>query len=138
MAFIEPAPSTVSLSWGSIELQVTGMQYSRSAAAEVDITSMGVVGGSADTVVVDNFDSGHAMVVKSIDYGVIDPGSLSIDYYDVGQLNESHVGMKRPLTVVGSPEDTAPARLAFLAELGSQYKAGEFVMGSATFKFTDR
>jgi hypothetical protein len=138
MAFIEPLPSTVRLFWGSIELQVTGMQYSRSAAAEVDITSMGVVGGSADTVVQDDFDSGHVMVIKSIDYGVLDPGSLSIDYYDVGQLTEAHVGMKRQLVVAGSPEDTAPTRLAFLAELGSQYKSGEFVVGNATFKFTDR
>jgi hypothetical protein len=138
MPFIEPRPSTVRLLWGSIELQATGMQYSRSAAGEVDITSMGIVGGSAETVVQDDFDSGHVMVVKSIDYGVLDPGSLNIDYYDVGQLTEAHVGMKRRLVVVGSPEDTAPARLAFLSELGSQYKVGEFVLGNATFKFTDR
>jgi len=114
------------------------MQYSRSAAAEVDITSMGVVGGPAVTVVEDDYDSGHRLIVKSIDYGMVDPGQLSVDYYDVGQLDESHIGKKRPLTVVGSPEDSAPARHAFLTELGSQYKVGEFVIGNATFKFSDQ
>lgn len=135
----EPFPSAeVTLSWGSIQLDVTSVQYSQSAAAEVDITSMGVVGGLADTVIEDEEDDRHRLVVKSIDYGVLDPGQISIEYFDLGQLREEHVGKKRRLVVVGSPEDSAPQRFAFLTDRGSQYKVGEFVMATATFKFSDQ
>jgi hypothetical protein len=104
----------------------------------MDITSMGIVGGPEDTVMEDEFDTGHRLVVKSIDYGVLDPGQLSIEYFDNGQLGEEHVGKKRKLVVTGSPEDSAPNRFAFLTELGSQYKVGEFVVSTATFKFSDQ
>lgn len=135
----DPTPSAgVTLTWGSIQLDVTSISFSQSAAAEIDITSMGVVGGLADTVIEDEEDDRHRLVVKSIDYAVLEPGQLSIEYFDQGQLNETHVGKKRKLVAVGSSEDSIPQRFAFLTERGGQYKVGEFVMATAVFKFSDQ
>jgi len=160
------------------------MSYSRSAAGETDVTCIGKVtvglptknpqgewvqefpGGITDDnktwAYWDPDDEYQRVIVKSVDFGVVDPGKLNCEFFDVGQLDESWVGLKKRLTVVqnktgakGAKQSgngafyrtaTSPyerktaeqySRYAYLTELGNSFAVGEFVKCNCTFTFTE-
>ena len=120
----------IKLKWGTTEIGVTNMQYSRSAAAEIDMTSMG------STVVTDMENTSRKVVKKSVDFGVIDMGELSCEFYGPGAFNENWIGMRRSLTVTGVEQSPSGVQ-AFLTQISTQIVAGDLVKGSCTFKLSD-
>lgn len=121
----------ITLRWGTTDIGVTSMQYSRSAAGEIDITAM------SSEVVTDPNNTTHKLVKKSVDYGVIDMGELSCEFYGPGEFNESLVGTRRSLTVGGAVSATFSSVQAYLTQVSTQIAAGDLVKGSCTFKLSE-
>lgn len=127
----------ITLQWGDHIIGVTGMQYSRSAAGEIDITSM------SSTIYPDSSNTSRALVRKSIDYSVVDMGELSCEFFGTGSLDETHIGCLKDLSVVGLASTdggdvrTLTAIKAYLTQVSTQIVAGDLVKGSCTFKLSD-
>jgi len=120
----------VNLTWGTTVIHVTSMQYSRSAAAEVDTT------GFDNTVYQDPQNTNRKMLVKSVDYAIVDPGELSCEFYGPGGFDETLLGLKRSLSVQGGVANS-PSGWAVLTQISTQMAVGDLIKGSCTFKLSD-
>lgn len=117
----------ITLSWGTTTIGVTSMQWSGSSAGEIDITSM-------ESAVVEDEDwSTHKLVMKSVDYSVVDLGELTCEFFGPGGFTTYQIGTQKLLTVGG----TNLSRPAFLTRIGYQISVGEYVKGSCTFRLSD-
>lgn len=122
----------LSCSWGDITMGVVSLQRSRSATSEIDTTSFN------SEVVYDQQNTDHAMVVKSIDYAVIDPGEVGVSFQattDILSLLD-YVGAKRTLSFSSEDGSFGVSYGAFLTQISFDAKLGEFITGSCTFKLT--
>lgn len=123
----EVSSQGITVNWGTTSIGVTRMSYSGSAAAEVDITSM-----NSNYVTDPNF-SRHKMMKKVVDFGVIDLGELSCDFFGPGGFNSRLIGTQRTLSV----SELGMSSPAFLTAMSSEVVVGEFVRGSCTFRLSD-
>jgi hypothetical protein len=106
------------------------MQYNRAAASEIDITGMGA------TVYQDPQNTNRKFVRRNVDFTVVDMGELNCDFYGPGEFNESHVGLRRQLSIVGGVGNS-PSCEAFLTQISTEIVAGDLIKGSCTFKLVD-
>lgn len=124
-----PTASGITLTWGSTTISATSISYSRSAPSEIDVTSM------SSAVYADPENSSRKMVHKSVEYGVIDHGELTVEFFGPGRFGPTSIGQKKMLTVAGL--DNAPSGIfAFLTSLSVQGKAGELITGTCTFRLS--
>lgn len=125
--------SGVTMSWNGFSFQPTSISYQRSAAGEIDCT------GIDDEQVKDKKNTGRFLIKKRVDFGVIDPGELTIEFVGPPSLNESQIGLKDTLRVSAAKGlDNCPDNVkAILTSVSAQAQAGELVRGSATFRLTD-
>lgn len=122
----------VSLAWGTTRIGLTSMQYSRSAAAEIDTT------GFNNTVFQDPQNTNRKMLVKSVDYAIVDPGELSCEFYGPGGFNETLIGIKRHLSLASADGvSNSPSGPAVLTQISTQLAVGDLIKGSCTFKLSD-
>jgi hypothetical protein len=135
--------------WGTTEIIATNISYSRQAQAEVDMTSM------ESRVELDPENTGRRRVRKSIEFAVMDHGELTIEFVGPGGFNDTHVGLKKTLTVTGtgtgvtnaggggltvtgSAAQNFPNNVkAFLTAISVQAAAGDLVRGNCTFRISD-
>lgn len=120
----------ITLSWGTTNIGVTSMQYSRSAAAEIDTT------GFTNTINQDPDNTDRKYIVRSVDYAVVDPGELSCEFYGPGGFNENFLGIKRVLSLTGLT--TGPSTQAVLTQISTQLAVGDLIKGSCTFRLSDQ
>lgn len=118
----------INLSWGSTQIRVTSLSYSRSAQNEVDVTAI------TSPAYVDPNNSSNKRAVKEVEYGLIDPGELQCEFVGPSTFNVSSIGCKNLITVMGL--SNAPSQQAYLTNMSIQAKAGELVTGSCTFRLT--
>lgn len=129
MAFTtELSSQGITLTWGTTEIGVTRLSYSGSAAAEIDITSL-----DQSTYVTDPNFSNHKLMKKSVDYGVIDLGEVSCDFFGPAGFNIDLLGTQRSLSVSGLSLSSP----AFLTAISHEVVVGELVRGSCTFKLSN-
>lgn len=122
----------VGLVWGTTQIGVISMQYSRSAAAEVDTT------GFNNTVLQDPQNTDRKRLVKSVDYAIVDLGELSCEFYGPGGFNETLVGIKRVLSLSSDGGvSNSPSGQAVLTQISTQFAVGDLIKGSCTFKLSD-
>ena len=128
MAFTtELSSQGITINWGTTVIGVTRMSYSGSAAAEVDITSMN------STYVTDPNFSDRKLMKKVVDFGVIDLGELSCDFFGPSGFGTDLIGTQRDLSVTNL-NFSSPA---FLTAISTEVVVGELVRGSCTFKLSD-
>ena len=122
-------------SWGGIALGgLVSVERSGSAAGEVDTTS------TISPIVTQA--SGKKIVAKTVRFGVVDYGELSIEFFTQGvTLNKDYLGDERTLTI--SKTGTACDPLVFtsskaaLASMSYQAQVGGLIKGSAKFKLSN-
>lgn len=117
--------------WGGTSFRVTSLQYSRSAAAEIDITGMD------STAIADPNWSSRRLVFKSTEYSVIDPGDVQLEFVanSNAMLLANRIGHKDTLSFGNSGFGVTVN--AILTQFSSQMQVGEFVKGNCTFKLTE-
>jgi|688.fasta_scaffold146903_4 hypothetical protein len=128
----------IACAWGTTVIEVTSLQYNRSASAEIDITGV----DSAATT--DPNWSTRRVVVKSTEYGVVDPGEVQLEFVANAavMLLRDHVGYKRLLSLSNSPAPggVGPVNVsvnAILSQFSIQSQVGEVVRGNCTFRLTE-
>jgi hypothetical protein len=124
----------LSCSWGGTTMTVVSLQHGRQAGGEVDVTSF------SSEVTYDPNNTDHAMVVKDVDYGVVDPGSVGLSFQantDILALLD-YVGTKRTLSFSSEDGSFSVSFGAFLTEISFDAKVGSMIEGSCTFKLTGR
>ena len=146
-----PAPavaSGVTLSWGTTQIIATAISYNRQALGEIDLTSM------ESAVINDPNNTNRKLIKKSVEFGVIDHGELSVEFFGPGGFNDTHIGTKRTLSlsgsgtgfsvapggigIIGSAVENGPNGVeAFLTACSVQASAGELVRGTCTFRLSD-
>jgi hypothetical protein len=115
-------------------MTVVSLQHGRQAGGEVDVTSF------SSEVTYDPNNTDHAMVVKDVDYGVVDPGSVGLSFQantDILALLD-YVGTKRTLSFSSEDGSFSVSFGAFLTEISFDAKVGSMIEGSCTFKLTGR
>jgi hypothetical protein len=116
----------VEISWGSTNITATSISYSMSAAGEVDVTSMD------STIYTDPNNTSNKRIVKEVEYGMIDPGEVQVEFIGPSTFDQSFIGQKNSLRITNlGSSDSADA---YLTNLSIQAKAGELVTGSCTFR----
>lgn len=124
--------SGLTCSWGGTTMSVVSLQHDRSAAGEVDVTSFN------SEVLYDQQNTDHAMVVKAVDYAVLDPGSVDLTFQastDILSLLD-YVGTKRTLSFSNEDASFSVSFGAFLTQISFDAKVGDAITGSCTFKLT--
>jgi len=136
MALLSPhgsptASKGLECTWAGFMLNVKSLSYSRSASAEVDITCMD---SSAQT---DEKNSTRRLTVKSVDYGIIDPGEVQLEFLTGanGLTLSSLIGRKSELKF--KTDEFEVASQAILTQFSMQMQVGEFITCNCTFKFTE-
>lgn len=119
----------ITLKWGTTGIGVTRMQYSKSAAAEIDTTGMNA------TIHQDANNTQRKFVRKSVDYAVVDLGELSCDFYGPGGFNENQVGGRNALSIDGLAAFSS--QQAYLTQISTEVVAGDLIRGSCTFRLSD-
>ena len=123
------AAQGVSLFWGLTQIIATSISYSRSAEAEIDVTSID------STIYVDPNNSSNKRLEKTVEYGMVDLGEVQCEFIGPSTFDETWIGAKNQLTINGL--DAAPSGTqAYLKNSSIQAKAGELVTGSCTFRLT--
>lgn len=126
------AVAGVVLKWGTTQINPVSLQVSYGAEGEVDMTGMDVA-----AVVTDPLNTQHKLVMKSVDYSIVDIGELSCEYLGPGQFNTTLVGTKRPLTIsIAGQAGFGWSAQAFLTRNEHQMQAGDLVRGSCSFRFS--
>jgi hypothetical protein len=130
------------MSWGILTLPVQSIQYSGSAAGEIDVTSVSSTAYGDPSIVSDPEWSTRKLIKKSVDFAVVDKGEVSCDFFaqtaDLGALHhaESYVGIRKVLTLaMGST--FVVTHNAFLTNFQYQLGVGDNIRGNCTFKLTD-
>ena len=137
------ASQGVTLKWGTVTFTAVSVQYSASVAGEMDITSM------SSRMVADTQYPNRKLVMRSVDYSVVDPGELSIEF--ISTTNDfsvvtSSIGMQKVLrfekpneaqTGLASGSAFSVTAHAFITQYGYQAQVGDFIRGSCTFKLSD-
>lgn len=136
MALLSPhgsptATSGLACTWAGFTFAVRSLSYSRSASAEVDITCMD---SSAET---DASNSTRRLTVKSVEYGIIDPGEVQLEF----QTNATGLGLRnligRKSELKFKTDEFEVASQAILTQFSMQMQVGEFITCNCTFKFTE-
>jgi len=128
------SPHGLSCSWGDTTMTVVSLQHGRSASGEIDVTSF------SSQVTYDQNNTDHAMVVKDVDYAVIDPGSVGVSFQANPEIISllDYVGTKRTLSFSNEDGSFSVSFGAFLTEINFDAKVGAMIEGSCTFKLTGR
>lgn len=136
MPFLSPhgsptATKGLECTWAGFTFEVKSLSYSRSAAAEIDITCMG------SAVETDSNNSTRKLVVKSVEYGIVDPGEVQLEFVTnvTGLTLSGFIGRKSELKF--NTDEFEVASQAVLTQFSSQMQVGEFVTCNCTFKFTE-
>jgi len=136
MALLSPhgsptATNGLECTWAGFRFAVRSLSYSRSASAEVDITCMD---SSAET---DSNNSTRRLAVKSVEYGIVDPGEVQLEFLAsaAGLTLSNLIGRKSELSF--STDEFEVASQAILTQFSSQMQVGEFITCNCTFKFTE-
>lgn len=125
------SPSNVKLKWGPIELIATGISYSRTASGEIDFTNIN------STILEDPAYTDRKVLKKRVEFGVVDLGELSVEFFGPGGFDDTYVGMKKILNVTGNNVSTFPLGVpAYLVAISVQAAAGEMVRGNCTFRLS--
>ncbi len=142
----EPVSSQgVSCSWGDVTMTATSVQFQQAAAAEYDIT------GFDARITADPGNTCHFLVTKSVDYAVIEPGELNVDFIaNMSALGlTSKIGLSKLVTFKQQPSSGGSALIqsapsfnitatAFLTSISLNAQVGQFITGNCTFKLSDR
>lgn len=136
MSFLSPhggpnATAGLECTWGTYTLNVKSLSYSRSAAAEIDITGMD------SSLITDDNWSNRKLVIKSTEYSVIDPGEVQLEFTTnaFGLTLSGWIGKKNELKF--KTDEFEVASKAILTQFSMQMQVGEFVTCNCTFKFTE-
>lgn len=134
---------SLTCSWGSIsDLRITSLQFSGEMTGEIDVTGMDA------TVLPDPQNTNRRVVRKSVDYAVLDYGSVTVDFFAKPsglfslQDTSDYIGRKNVLTITRPAEQGVPSisysHNAFLTSFSFQAATGELVRGTCTFKLSDK
>lgn len=119
----------ITLNWGGTTIGVTRLSVSRSSPSETDVTGISAAWRSDP-----NF-SDRKVVYKELEYGVVDQGEISCDFFGPGTFDQTKLGMKAQLTISGyTPAVSMPA---YLTQLSTEVVAGDLIRGSCTFKLSE-
>lgn len=136
MSFLSPhgpsgATTGLECTWGTFSFNVKSLSYSRSAAAEIDITGMD------SSAITDPNWTNRRLVVKSTEYSVIDPGEVQLEFVTnaAGLTLSNFIGRKDKLTF--KTDEFEVTSQAILTQFSVQMQVGEFVTCNCTFKLTD-
>jgi len=123
----------LSCTWGVTAFNVTSLQYNASTSGEIDITGMDA------SVLSDPNWSSRKLVYKSVEYGVVDPGEVQIEFFANASavLLSNSIGAKRLLSFSGEGESFSVSFNAILTQFSVQMQLGEYVKGNCTFKLTE-
>ena len=136
MSFLSPhgsptATKGLECTWAGFTLGVKSLSYSRSASAEVDITCM------ASTAETDASNSTRKLAVKSVEYGIIDPGEVQLEF----QTNVTGLGLSnligRKSELIFKTDEFTVQTQAILTQFSMQMQVGEVITCNCTFKFTE-
>ena len=117
----------IDVTWGIHVLTVTSVSYSRAAAAEIDVTNLGSLYYG------DPNNTDHKMVVKEIDFGMIELGEVQCEFFGASTFSESHIGTRAAISITNMANAPGGTQ-AYLTSLSINAKAGELISGSCTFK----
>jgi hypothetical protein len=127
---VAAAAAGIKIKWGTTEIIATNISYSRQAQSEVDMTSM------ESTVEVDSENTDRKRVRKSVEFVVMDHGEVTIEFASPCDFNDTHIGLKKTLTVTGAL-NFPTGKQAFLTAISVQAAAGDLVRGNCTFRLSD-
>ena len=129
---VAAAASGITIKWGTTAIIATNISYSRQAQSEVDMTSM------ESKVEIDSANTGRRRVRKSVEFVVMDHGEVTIEFASPCDFNDTHIGLKKMLTVTGTAALNFPTgKQAFLTAISVQAAAGDLVRGNCTFRLSD-
>ena len=119
------------------EIEVISISTTSSAEGEIDIT------GTNATVLSDGANTGNKVVIREIDYGLIDLGEIQVEFFGPAGA-ASWLGMKRQVSFQGGGTDSTPklnsgtrTTYGIVTNLSTQIVAGDLVKGTLTLRLSN-
>ena len=120
------------------EIDVISISTTASAEGEIDITGM-----NAHTLQ-DNANTGNKVVIREVDYGVIDLGEIQVEFFGPS-ATAGWLGMKRQVSIVGGGAGATPqlnttfgkVTYGIVTNVSTQIVAGDLVKGTLTLRLSN-